>query len=72
MLKVVEDPSARARDAEGLKEAERTLRGIDDELARIASGAPLRAEKARQLGQEIAAGAGLAALSLTLVMMAFG
>ena len=72
MLKVVEDPSARARDTEGLKEAERTLKGIDDELARIASGAPLRAEKARQLGQEIAAGAGLAALSLTLVMMAFG
>ncbi len=72
MLTVIEDPVARARDTQGLKEARRSLDGIDDELARIAAGAPLRAEKARHLGQEIAAGAGLAAVALMLVMMAFG
>ncbi len=72
MLAVIEDPVARARDMEGLEEARRSLERIDDELAQIAAGASLRAEKARHLGQEIAAGAGLAALALTLVMVAFG
>lgn len=72
MLALMGDAAARAGDTEGLKAAERSLKQIDDELARIAVGAAARAGKARQLGQEIAAGAGLAMLALTLAMMAFG
>ncbi|MGH7119037.1 MAG: hypothetical protein ACREFP_08630 [Acetobacteraceae bacterium] len=72
MLALLGDAAARARDAAGLQAAERSLKRIDDELKGIAASAAARAGKARQLGQEIAAGAGLAVLALTLAMMAFG
>ncbi len=72
MLALIEDPDGRVRDAQGLKQAEASLFRIDQELAAIAAGSPARAETARRLGQEIAAGVGLAAVAATLALMAFG
>lgn len=72
MLALVEDPAARARDAQGLKEAHAMLRGIDHELAAISASGPARAEAARRLGQEIAAGLGLAAVAAATLLLALG
>ena len=45
---------------------------IDAELAQIVGGAPGRAALAARLGQEIAAGFGLAALATVLAVAALG
>ena len=72
MLRLLEDPSARALDAQGLKQADEAVRRIDAALAAIAAGAEARAETARRLGQEIAAGIGLVAVAATLSVLALG
>ena len=72
MLRLLEDPSARDLDAQGLKQADAAVRRIDAELAAIAAGAEARAETARRLGQEIAAGIGLVAVAATLSVLALG
>ena len=72
MLQVLEDPAGRTADAQEAQEAARELARIDAELAQIASGAQQRAASAARLGQEIAAGFGLAALATVLAVAALG
>ncbi|MGH7067549.1 MAG: protein kinase domain-containing protein [Acetobacteraceae bacterium] len=72
MLRPIEDASARARDAQGVRDANAALRRIDHELTAIAASGPTRAEQARRLGQEIAAGLGLAAVAAATILMALG
>jgi hypothetical protein len=72
MLALLEDPAGRAVDARETEEAGESLRLIDQELERIATGAPERAATAYRLGQEIAAGLGLAALASALAIAALG
>lgn len=72
MLAPIEDASARARDAQGLRDASAALHRIDHELTAIAASGPARAEQARRLGQEIAAGLGLAAVAAATILMALG
>lgn len=72
LLAMLDDPdSHRADEADSHHAAEELIR-IDAELARLAAGGKLRAEQARKLGQEVAAGIGLAALATLLVAAAFG
>ncbi len=72
MLGVLEDPEGRAADAEGMRRAALAVQRIDAELAAIAAAGPARAETARRLGQEIAAGIGLVAVAGTLAVLALG
>jgi hypothetical protein len=72
MLQLLEDPAGRSEDAREAQEAALGLATIDAELARIAGGAPGRAALAARIGQEIAAGFGLAALATVLAVAAFG
>jgi hypothetical protein len=72
MLQVLDDPSARSADAREAHEAEAMVAAVEAELAEIGSGAPGRAEAATRLGQEIAAGCGLAAMAAALVLAALG
>lgn len=67
LLDLIDDPAAREADEHGLREAEAALRRIDAELRDIAVGAPARADTARRLGQEIAAGSGVLAVILATV-----
>jgi eukaryotic-like serine/threonine-protein kinase len=68
MLQMLEDPAGRSADAREAHEAALGLARIDTELAQIADGAPGRAAEAARLGQEIAAGFGLAALATVLAL----
>jgi hypothetical protein len=72
MLQVLDDPSARTADAKEAQEAAAAVALVDAELAHIGGGARDRIEAATRLGQEIAAGFGLAALAIALVVAAFG
>ncbi len=72
MRDALEDADGRAQDAEGMRRAAVAVQRIDAALAAIAAGAPARAETARRLGQEIAAGIGLAAVAGTLAVLALG
>ena len=45
---------------------------LDAMLARLAAGGQASAERARRLGQEVAAGIGLSALAMLLVIAALG
>ncbi len=72
LLALLDDPQAHRSDDHEVQGAARDLARIDAELAQLASGGPLRAEQARRLGQEIAAGLGLSALALVLVIAALG
>jgi hypothetical protein len=72
MLAVLEDPAGRTADARGARAAETTLMRIDKELSEIANGATTRSIAAFKVGQEIAAGIGLAALATVLVVAALG
>ncbi len=72
MLALVEDPTERGADAQGAQQAAHELAWIDAELTALASGADSRAGVAQRLGQEIAAGAGLAALAAMLLITALG
>lgn len=70
MLALVDDPVARDADAHQAQLAEVEIGRIDAELARIAAGGANRASLANRLGQEIAAGIGLAMLATVLAVVA--
>jgi hypothetical protein len=72
MLQMLEDPLERGADAREAHEAAQGLERIDTELAEIAAGAPGRAATTARLGQEIAAGFGLAALATVLAVAVLG
>jgi hypothetical protein len=72
MVGLMEDSGARAADEQGMQHATMTVQGIDQELALIASSGPHRTLSARRIGQEIAAGTGIVALALMLVLAALG
>lgn len=72
MLQALEDPVGRCADLQEAHEAALELARIDAELAQIANGAQGRAATAARLGQEIAAGFGLAALATVLAVAALG
>jgi hypothetical protein len=71
MLNLLDNPVSLATDQQGAERAAAEARLIGAELAALASGAPARAEAAHHLGQEIAVGAGLAALALAIGVAAF-
>jgi hypothetical protein len=72
MLAALDDPLARGADALEAQQAARDFARIDAELARIAAGAGGRAATALRLGQEFAAGVGLATLAAVLIAAALG
>jgi len=72
MLNLIADATTRSADEVGAEQAVQALRGIDLELAAIADGAEARAQYADRVGQEIVAGAGLAALAVMLILSALG
>jgi hypothetical protein len=72
MLSLIEDRPARDRDREEAMRAVDQLAGIDAELGRLRGNKAGRADLAYRLGQEIAAGLGLAALAGVLTTAAFG
>jgi eukaryotic-like serine/threonine-protein kinase len=70
MLGLVDDPAVRGADAREAQLAAMEVGRIDAELAEISAGASSRASIANRLGQEIAAGVGLAALATVLAVAA--
>lgn len=72
ILTLIADAGTRSADELGAERARQELRGIDLELAAIADGAEARAHYADRVGQEIVAGAGLAALAVMLILSALG
>jgi hypothetical protein len=72
MLALLEDPPGRNADASGAKLAAAELNRIEAELYAIAVGARERSSTAARIGQEIAAGAGLAALATMLALAVLG
>jgi hypothetical protein len=72
MLHLLDDPGGRSADAREAQEAAAALAGLDTELAQISGGTGDRTATATRLGQEIAAGLGLAALAVALVIAALG
>lgn len=67
-----EDADARIEDAVGANQAIETVARIDAELRHLAVAGEERALTARRVGQEVAAGAGLAALATVLALAVFG
>lgn len=72
MVAVLEDPATRAIDAQEAQQAAMELTRINAELAELAGGGQERMASASRLGQEIAAGFGLAALATALAVAALG
>jgi hypothetical protein len=72
MLTVLDDPSARAMDANGGRAAEEAVRRIDAELAAIVAGATARSDTARRIGSEMATAIGLAALGAMVIAVMAG
>jgi hypothetical protein len=72
ILTILQDQAGHAADLEGLRTARAGLAEIDAELKSVAEGGVLRAAFATRLGQEIAAGVGLAAIAITLILTALG
>ncbi len=72
MLDLLRDPSAWQADERGFLAATQEVAQIDAALDGLATGGPGRAALARQWGQELAAGIGLAALAAVLGMAALG
>jgi hypothetical protein len=72
MLALMEDQAERSVDTQEAQLAAEELAWIDDQLAQISTGAVGRAAMAHRLGQEFAAGIGLAALAAVLVIAALG
>jgi hypothetical protein len=69
LLALIDDPQERDADERGAREAEQAAARIDHELAALEEGAELRAEEARRLGREIAAGSGMLATLLAIVAL---
>jgi hypothetical protein len=72
ILALIEDPARRAADHQGARSAADELMRIDSELASLLGGGAHRSEHAARIGQEIAAGIGLAALAATMLLAAIG
>jgi hypothetical protein len=72
LLALLDDAQARRNDEYEVQQAARDLARIDTALVILASGGPARADQARRLGQEVAAGIGLSVLALLLVIAALG
>jgi hypothetical protein len=72
MLALLEDPAGHNADASGAKLGATDLSRIDTELHGIAAGARERRDIAERVGQEIAAGVGLAALATMLALAVLG
>lgn len=72
ILALLEDPPGRNADASGAKLAAAELNRIDAELRDIAAGTRGRSDTAARIGQEIAAGAGLAALATMIGLAVLG
>jgi hypothetical protein len=72
LLAALDDPVARGTDSLEAQRAAEELHRVDAELALIAGGAAGRTVTANRLGQEIAAGLGLAALATVLAVVALG
>ena len=70
MLTLLDDPVGRNADVREAQRVAAEIRRIDAELAQLAAGAAERAVIAGRLGQEIAAGIGLAALAAVIVVAA--
>jgi hypothetical protein len=70
MLTLLDDPAGRDADARQAQLAAADVGRIDAELAQIAGGSAGRANLANRLGQEIAAGIGLATLATVLAVVA--
>jgi hypothetical protein len=69
---LLEDHAGHEADSEGLHAALADLARLDAELHDIADGGRRRGVLAARLGQEIAAGIGLAAIATTLLLAAMG
>ena len=72
MLTLLEDPIGRRVDGREAQRVAGEIRRIDAELTQLAAATAERAVIAGRLGQEIAAGIGLAALAAVLVVAALG
>jgi eukaryotic-like serine/threonine-protein kinase len=72
MLNLIEDPGGRSADNEGASKAAEELARIDQELAAIKHSGSGRNVLAARIGQEVAAGLGLAAAAVALITAAFG
>jgi hypothetical protein len=72
MRALLEDVAEQAADTEGLRVAESSLARLDAELLALTMGGARRSAHAARLGQEIAAGIGLAAIAATLILAAMG
>jgi eukaryotic-like serine/threonine-protein kinase len=72
ILALLEDPAGRNNDANGAKLAAAELNRIEAELRDITAAATERSSIADRIGQEIAAGVGLAALATMLVLAVLG
>ena len=72
MLNLIEDPGGRSADSEGASKAVEELARIDQELAAIRHSGSGRHALATRVGQEIAAGLGLAVAAVALIVAAFG
>lgn len=72
MLAALRDPHALAADATGYAAASAECAQLDAALAALAAGGAGRAAAARRLGQELAVGLGIAALTTVLGMALFG
>jgi eukaryotic-like serine/threonine-protein kinase len=72
ILTLLEDPPGHAIDSEGLRDAQADLDRLDAELREIAEGGRRRSAIAAWWGQEVAAGIGLAAIAITLILAALG
>ncbi len=72
ILTLLRDHASHTADSEGLRVALAELAHMDAQLSGIADGGGHRAAFAARLGQEIAAGVGLAVVAITLLMAALG
>ena len=72
ILTLLANDAAHAADSEGMHAAIADLARLDSELHGIAEGEQRRAAVAARMGQEIAAGLGLAAIAATLILAAMG
>ncbi len=72
ILALLRDEAGQAADADGLQTARMELARLDAVLGAIMGGGALRAAAATRLGQEIAAGAGLAAAAVAVILAVWG
>jgi hypothetical protein len=72
LVAVLDDPTERDRDAQGLRQAEQVVARIDAELARIVASPVSEKAKAREIGNEVAAGLGLTILAFVLAITVLG